>query len=123
MRRANINILGMSEVRWKGVGDFTSNEYRVIHSGGEKGQRGVAVMLDRMFSDRVTKVVQHTDRLILVRIKADPVHLVVVQVYMPTSDAEDEEIEIMYEQIEEMVKQEKATDQVIILEEWNAVVR
>ena len=84
MRRANINILGMSEVRWKGMGDFTSDEYRVIHSGGEKGQRGVAVILDRMFSDRVTKVVQHSDRLILVRIKADSVDLVVVQVYMPS---------------------------------------
>ena len=104
------------------MGDFTSDEYRVIHFGGEKGQRGVAVMLDRMFSDRVTKVVQHSDRLILVRIKADPVDLVVVQVYMPTSDAEDEETKIMYEQIEEMVKKEKATDQAKILGDCNAVV-
>ena len=122
MRRANINILGMSEVRWKGMGDFTSDEYRVIHSGGEKEQRGMAVMFDKMFSDRGIKVVQQSDRLILVRIKADPVDLKVVQVYMPTSDAEDEEIAIVYEQIEEMVKKEKATHQVIILGDWNAVV-
>ena len=55
MRRANIKILGMSEVRWKGVGDFVSDEFRIIHAGEEKGQRGVAVILDQTFSDRVTK--------------------------------------------------------------------
>jgi len=41
---------------------------------------------------------------------------------MPTTEAEDEEIELMYEQIEELIKKEKATDQVIIMEDWNAVV-
>jgi len=122
MRRASINILGMSEVRWKGMGDFISEEFRIIHSGGDKGQRGVAVILDKMFSDRVTKIVQHSDRLILLRIKAEPVDLVKIQVYMPTSEAEEEEIELMYEQIEELIQKEKATDQVIILGDWNAVV-
>ena len=48
--------------------------------------------------------------------------MILVQVYMPTSDADDEEIEQMYEQIEEMIKKEKATDQVIIMGDWNAVV-
>jgi len=82
----------------------------------------VAVILDEMFSDRVTKIVQYSDRLILLRIKAEPVDLVIIQVYMPTSEAEEEEIELMYEQIEELIQKEKATDQVIILGDWNAVV-
>jgi len=73
-------------------GEFTSEEYRIIHSGGEKEQRLVMVILDKMFSDRVTKIRQHSDRLILVRIKVEPVDLVITQV--PTSDAEDEEIEL-----------------------------
>ena len=122
MRRANIKILGMSEMRWQGVGDFVSDEFRVIHAGGEKGQRGVAVILDKTFSDRVTKIVQHSDRLILVRIAAEPVDLVIIQVYMPTTEAEDEEIDQMYEQIEDLIKKEKARDQVLILGDWNAVV-
>ena len=82
----------------------------------------MAVILDEMFSDRVTKIVQYSDRLILLRIKAEPVDLVIIQVYMPTSEAEEEEIELMYEQIEELIQKEKATDQVIILGDWNAVV-
>ena len=49
-------------------------------------------------------------------------NLVLVQVYMPTTDAKDEEIERMYEQIGDLVKKEKATDQMIIMGDWNAVV-
>jgi endonuclease/exonuclease/phosphatase family metal-dependent hydrolase len=122
MKRAEINILGLSEVRWKGQGDFMTDEYRIIYSGGEKGQRGVAMILDRTMGERVSKVIQYNDRLMLVRIKAEPVDLVLVQVYMPTSDSEDVEVEMMYEQIEELLKGEKATDQVIVMGDWNAVV-
>jgi len=122
MKRGEINILGLCEVRWEGVGDFTSNEYRIIYSGGEGGQAGVAIVLDKAMSQRVTKITQRSKRLMLVRIQAEPVDLVIIQVYMPTSKSEEEEIEMMYEQIEELIKGEKATDQVIIMGDWNAVV-
>ena len=112
----------MREVRWEGMGDFVSDDFRIIYSGGKGGQRGVAVLFDQEVGSRVTKIVPHSDRLLLVRIKADPVDIVLLQVYMPTTEAEDEEIELMYEQIEELIKKEKATDQVIIMGDWNAVV-
>jgi exonuclease III len=119
-----INVLGLSDVRWKGVGDFVSDDFRVIYSGSKGGQRGVAVLCNKEVGNRVTKIVPHSDRLLLVRIKADPVDIVLLQVYMPTTEAEDEEIELMYEQIEDLTKKEKATDQVweIIMGDWNAVV-
>ena len=50
MKRLNVNILGMSEVRWKGAGDHMADEYRIIYSGGEEQQRGVAVILDHSTS-------------------------------------------------------------------------
>ena len=43
----------------------------------------------------------------LIRIKAEPVDLVLIQVYMPSTDAEDGEIELMYEQIEDLVRKRK----------------
>jgi len=124
MRRLRINIMGLSEVRWEGAGDFESDGVRVIYSGSKGGQKGVAVLLDGEVGKRVIKVVQHSDRLrlILVRIKAEPVDIVILQVYMPTTDAEEDEIESMYEQMEDLVKKEKATDQVVIIGDWNAVV-
>jgi len=79
------------------------------------GQRGVAVLCDQEVGNRVTKIVPHSDRLLLVRIKANPVDIVLLKVYMPTTEAEDDEIELMYEQIEDLIKKEKATDQVIIM--------
>jgi exonuclease III len=71
---------------------------------------------------RVTKVKQHSDRLILVKIQADPVDLVIVQVYMPTSDHSDEEVEELYEEMEGLIAKEKGNDYLVILGDWNAVV-
>ncbi len=46
MKRYGINVLGLSEVRWKDASDFMSDDTRVIYSGGKEGQRGVAIVLD-----------------------------------------------------------------------------
>ena len=46
MKRHGLSILGISEVRWMGKGDFTSDGVRVIHSRGEKREREVAIMFD-----------------------------------------------------------------------------
>jgi len=121
-----IGVLGLSEVRWSGAGDFESDEFRVIYSGSkdeqESGQKGVAIILDKEVRQRVSKVVHHSDRLLLIKITAEPVDVVLIQVYMPTTNAEDEEVEAMYEEIEQLVKKEKAADQVIIMGDWNAIV-
>src|SRR5580698_3108104 len=122
MTKNGINILGLSEVRWKEEGDFMSNDIRVIYAGGNESKRGVAVLLDKDTAKRVTAVVQHSDRLILVKIQAEPADIVVIQVYMPTSDHSDEEVEDVYEQIEELVAAQKGNDYLVIMGDWNAVV-
>ena len=122
MRRAKLNVLGLCETRWDNNGEFVSDEFRVIHAGSKGGQKGVAIILDRKTGENVSKIVQHSDRLLLVKVKATPVDVVLIQIYMPTSDTEDEEIESMYEQIEDLVKKEKPTDQVIIMGDMNAIV-
>ena len=53
---------------------------------------------------------------------AEPVDLVIVQVYMPTSDHEAEEIDVIYEGLEEIVKAQNGNDNVVIMGDWNAVV-
>src|SRR6187399_1664962 len=53
MRRNKLNVLGLSEVRWKGAGDQMSEEYRIVHSGGEKCERGVAIVMDKKIGERV----------------------------------------------------------------------
>ena len=86
MKRYRLNILGISEVRWKGQDDFDSDGVRVIYSGGDECQRGVAVMLDGEVAKRVTCVEQVSDRILAVKISAMPVDMLTVQIYMPTTD-------------------------------------
>src|SRR5277367_1279237 len=122
MKRSGLNILGISEVRWKEGGDFISDGFRIIYAGGEESQRGVAIILDNQVSKSVTDIERYGDRFICVRIRAEPVDLVVIQVYMPTSVHSEEEIETMYDQIEEVLDRQKGTDCMVIMGDWNAVV-
>ena len=122
MKLHELSILGLSETRWKGNGDYMENGYRVIYAGGSKKQNGVAVILDKHQADKVIKISQVNDRLIMVKLSSTPVDIIVIQVYMPTSQHKDEEIEQMYEEIEEVMRQEKGSDFAAIMGDWNAVV-
>ena len=104
MSRNRLNILGLSEVRWKESRDLTSDGLRMICTAAKQGQGGVAILLDRETSMRVTKIVLQNDRLLLVKIQAEPADLVIIQVYMPTSTHKDNEVEEMYEQLDYLIK-------------------
>src|SRR6218665_1436782 len=61
-------------------------------------------------------------RIIKVKVKAEPVDIVIIQVYMPTTNHEEEEVENMYERLEEVLDRTKGTDYVVKMGDWNAVV-
>jgi len=96
MERHGLSILRISEVRWMGKGDFMSDGVRVIYSGGEERERGVAIMFKEEGAKRVIEVEQCSDRLMMVKVSATPVDMVLIQVYMPTTTHADEDIEGMY---------------------------
>ena len=123
MERNGLNVLGLGEVRWKDSGDYWSDKYRVIYSGGKKsGERGVAIVLDEETGKRVKKVVEHSDRVIVVKMEAEPRDIVAVQVYMPTSSSEDEKVDEVYEQRNDIIEAEKGNDYLILMGDWNAVI-
>lgn len=122
MRKARLDILGLSEVRWKEGGDFTSEGIRVIYTEGNKGQSGVAILLEDRVAKCVTEIDRCGDRLLSVRIQAHPVDIVVLQVYMPTTTHEEEEVDKIYEDIEKRLENTKGKDYTIIMGDWNASV-
>ena len=122
MRRSRLEILGLSEVRWKGNGDFYSEGVRVIYSGGEESQRGVALLFEEKIARHVKTIERHGDRLIMVTIEADPMDLVILQVYMPTSSHTEEEVDKMYEIMEQLMDNVKGTNYLVVMGDWNAVV-
>jgi hypothetical protein len=122
MKRNNLNVLGVSEVRWIGDGDFVSDQYRVIYAGGEERQRGVAIILDSEAGQRVFDIKRCGDRIIMIKMHGELANIVLIQVYMPTSEHSDDEVEVMYEKLEELLREQKGSDYVVIMGDWNAMV-
>ena len=122
MKRRKINILGLSEVRWKENGDFTSEGKRIIYVGGSESQRGVAVLLDEETAKCVISTEVHEDRIVMVRIQAQPTNIVVIQVNMPTSTHSDEEVDVVSEKLEQISQNVKGREYLIVMGDWNAVI-
>jgi exonuclease III len=99
-----------------------SDVYRVIHSGGDENQRGVAIIFDERAAHCITNIKYCIDRLMAVKVKATSVDLVVIQVYMPSSEHTEEEVDEIYEKIEDIMQDEKGNVHTIIMGEFNAVV-
>src|SRR6476469_1905756 len=89
MRSNRLSIMGVSEVRWRDAGDFDSDGYRVMYAGGPTCQRGVAAIAEAKVAERVTETDRFGDRIMVVKVKADPVDMVIVQAYLPTTDYQD----------------------------------
>src|SRR6476469_8633140 len=122
MWRNRLSIMGVSEARWRDGGDFVSDGYRVMYVGGPTCQREVAVIAEANVAERVTQIDRFGDRIMVVKVKVDPVDMVIVQAYLPTTDYEDEEVEKLYDQLEEILGKQTGTDNVIVMGNFNAVV-
>ena len=96
MARVNVDILGISELKWTGMGEFNSDDHYIYYCGQESPRgNGVAIIVN----ERVQNVVQirvrnavfgctlKNDRMIFVRFQSKPFNITVIQVYAPTSNA------------------------------------
>jgi exonuclease III len=99
-------VLGVSEVRWKGQGEIRSRDYTVFYSGGDKAERGIAIIVHKSIVKSVVKKSVYSDRIIAVKLKAEPVSILTVQVYMPTSEYESDEVEELYDITEEILEED-----------------
>ena len=73
--------------------DKASGDYTVYYSGRERAERGVAIVVHKRIVRSVVKKIVCNDRIIAIKLKAEPVNILVIQVYMPTSEYEDDEVE------------------------------
>ena len=94
MARRNVNILGISELKWTGMGKFNSDEHYIYYCGQESLKRsGVAIMVNKRLQNAVLGCNLKNDRMISVHIQGKPFNITVIQVYAPTSNAEEAEVE------------------------------
>ena len=94
----------------------------MVHSGGERCKRGVAILFDKEVAERITEREKISDRLMMVKVSAEPVDIVLIQVYIPTLKYEDEEVEQIYDQIEDIIRGQKGNTNVIVIGDFNARV-
>ena len=94
MARVNVNILGISELKWTGMGEFNSDDHYIYYCGQESFRRnGVAIMVNKRVANAELAYNLKNDRMISVHFQGTPFNITVIQVYAPTSNAEETEVD------------------------------
>lgn len=124
MSRLNIDILGISEARWPGSGKLKTSKGHIYYSGGNdpKHQYGTAVLVTNDIDKAVTDFVPVCDRVMLLRIQTSYRFLNIIQVYAPTSDKSDVEIEEFYSNIEKVLSLTKKGEITLVVGDFNAKI-
>lgn len=120
MKPYECDILGISEMRWKGKGELNNGE--VIWSGGNNAMSGFGFILSQRARKALVGYKQVNERIIVARFNGQPMHLTVIQVYAPTSNSSDEDIDEFYRQLEETLASINRKDVKIVIGDWNAKV-
>ena len=94
MARVNVDILGISELRWTGMGEFNSDDHYIYYCGQESLRRnGVAIMVNKRVRNAVLGCNLRNHKMIFVHFQGKPFNITVIQVYAPTSSTEEAEVE------------------------------
>ena len=105
MARVNVDILGISELKWTGMGEFNSDDHYIYYCGQESLRRNVvAITVNKRVRNAVLGCNLKNDRMISVHFQGKPFNITVIQVYAPTSNAEEAEVEQFYEDPQDLLE-------------------
>ena len=117
MARVNVNILGISELKWTGMGEFNSDDH---YCGQESLRRnGVALIVNKRVQNAVPGCSLEKDRMVSVRFRGKAFNIIVIQVYAPTSNTEEAEVEWFYEDLQDLLELTPKRDVLFITGDWN----
>ena len=101
----NINILGISELKWTRMCEFNSGGSYIYYCGQESLRRnGVSLILNKRVQNAVLGCNLKNDRMISVRIQDKPLNITVIQVYAPITNAEEAELEQFYDDLQDLLE-------------------
>ena len=93
MARVNVDILRIIELRWTGMGEFNSDDHYIYYCGQEPLRRnGVAIMVNKRVQNAVLGCNLKNNRMISVHFQGKPFNITVIQVFAPTSNAKEAEL-------------------------------
>ena len=114
MARVKVDILGISELKWTGMGEFNSDDHYIYYCGQESLRRNeVAIMVNKRRNEVAIMVNKRNavlgcslknDRMISVLFQGKPFNITVIKVYAPTSNAKEAEVEWFYEDLQDLLE-------------------
>ena len=123
MARMNIDILGISELKWTRMGEFKSDDHYIYYCGQESLRRNrISLIVNKRVQNAVLLCNLKNDRMISVCFQGKPFNITVVQVYAPTNNAEEAEVERFYEDQQDLLELTPPKDVLFIIGDWNAKV-
>ena len=123
MVRVNIDNLGISELNWTGMGEFNSDDHYIYYCGQEYLRRnGVAIRVNKKVWNAVLGCNLKNDRMISVCFQGKLFNIMVIQVYAPTNNAEEAEVERFCEDLQNILELAPQKDVLFIIGDWNAKV-
>ena len=120
MERVNIDILGISELKWTGMGEFNSDDHYIYCCGQESLRRnGVAIIVNKRVRNAVLGYNLKNNRIISVHFQGKPFNIMVIQVYAPISNTE---VQWFYGDLQDLLELTPKNDVLFIIGDWNAKV-
>ena len=118
-----MSILGISELKWTGMGEFNSDNHYIYYCRQESLRRnGVAITVNKRVQNAVLGCNLKNDRMISVCLQGKPFNITVIQVCAPTSNAKETEVERFYDDLQYLLEQTPKEDVLFIIGDWNAKV-
>ena len=100
MAKVNVDILGIRELKWIGMGEFNSDDHYISYCGQESLRRnGVTIIDNKRVQNAVLGCNLKNDRMVSVGFQGKLFNIMVIQVYAPTSNAE---VEWFYEDLQDL---------------------
>ena len=123
MARVKVKILGIRELKWTGMGEFNTDDHYIYYCGQESLRRkGVAIIVSKRVQNAVLGCKLKNNRMISVHFQVKPFNITVIQSVPPTSNAEEAEVEWLYEDLQDLVELTPKKDVIFIIGDWNAKV-
>ena len=100
MAKVNVDILGISELKWTGMGEFNSDDHYIYYCRQESLRRnGVSIIVNKRVWNAILGYNLKNDRMISVHFQGKPFNIMVIQAYAQTSNTEEAEVEQFYEDL------------------------
>ena len=123
MARVNVDILGISELKWTGMGNFNSDDHYIYYCGQESLRRnGVAIMVNKRVRNAALGCNVKNDRMVSICFQGKAFDITVIQAHALTSNAEEAEVEWFCEDLQDLLELTPKKDVLFIIGDWNAKV-